>query len=651
MIAESNLNRITVLFIREGYLPSEGTILSFLFACEEEELCKSMDNVVKAREVLPYIHLEARKIFRDKSILPFQQPFGWTRRSLRKRLRYGGSFVSLWWYHVLSQKSTVEPGFAYNDIIRLMIIDKVATQRGSKDIVLIGAPEAYAHCLGQKYNIVGHKLKSVKQSSIRKKLGYIKRSVSGRFDSFKNLWAIATHHQKLKCGESAEAKVLMQAYWPWSIKVDEDGSIREGYFRNFPDRLESEGISYGFLCTSDINSTGLIRSNRSIGNQGRMIFIEGYFSKLMLLLLLFDLRPVLNIIRALISSTFRGLYKENGLYLLPLFRESLLAGALNYSIPRQLLRENAARKIFKKYNTKYFLSSLEFFLDSRAIYSAARSLSNSGGKKVICIGAQHAIINEDKAFQLIDKDFERMGVSDNCPMPAPDYLFAMSEESEKLWLKYGYSADEIFVTGGLRYDHLRSVKIMQSERFSHDAKYILLVGGMNVCQDFDMAQAVCCAMQSVENIQIGFRDHPLYPVFDFEIFESLRPCIKKSTQSLEEELLRADVIVFTHTSVAEEALVRGIPAIMWLWPGVQSSALYKDDGSAMVPAFSSVRDLALELKRVLSAPRKSLLNDSEREFFKNRFYGNNPGDAPENTLKAMYKIMDFENNKVRAKHG
>jgi hypothetical protein len=79
---------------------------------------------------------------------------------------------------------------------------------------------------------------------------------------------------------------------------------------------------------------------------------------------------------------------------------------------------------------------------------------------------------------------------------------------------------------------------------------------------------------------------------------------------LEENLDAADLILFTYSTVAEEALLRGKPVWQWLTLGYNGSALAAINGTKQ---FSSVAGLRRGLEELCTNRRGALPSAEERQ--------------------------------------
>jgi hypothetical protein len=86
-----------------------------------------------------------------------------------------------------------------------------------------------------------------------------------------------------------------------------------------------------------------------------------------------------------------------------------------------------------------------------------------------------------------------------------------------------------------------------------------------------------------------------------------RWCVALSTGSLDEDLAWADLVLFTYSTVAEEAVLKGLPAWQWKPVSFDASALSE---AADIPRFASVAALRAALAGF--TPGQGLPKDRDR---------------------------------------
>jgi hypothetical protein len=108
-------------------------------------------------------------------------------------------------------------------------------------------------------------------------------------------------------------------------------------------------------------------------------------------------------------------------------------------------------------------------------------------------------------------------------------------------------------------------------------------------------------VSDVEGIRLLWRDHPNYRFTQRAAFDRFRGAIEVTSGSVDDDLEAADLVLFTHTGLAEEGFLRGIPTWQWLWPGFNTSPFLD---VPVIPAFTSVAELRRELLAFVQDPER-----------------------------------------------
>ncbi len=272
----------------------------------------------------------------------------------------------------------------------------------------------------------------------------------------------------------------------------------------------------------------------------------------------------------------------------PLFAARLLRGFLDASLPHRALVAVAVERACRRYQPKVSLSFLEHFPFSRAYYEGVRR----AGLRTVCCAVQHASYSHEKTFLFLDAEREWRGAPDGCAVPHPDMVCAMGALGQALFLECGYPQDRVVLTGSPRYDHVTaprrepsSVAAARQRAESRPRLRLLVALGLAAEQELELVDAVCAAAERLEGVEVLLRNHPFSRIQDHPEFTRYRGRVTLTDGPLTEDLDRADVVLFTYSTVAEEALLRGKPVWQWLPLGFNGSALAE---VVDIPTFGAV---------------------------------------------------------------
>jgi hypothetical protein len=137
-----------------------------------------------------------------------------------------------------------------------------------------------------------------------------------------------------------------------------------------------------------------------------------------------------------------------------------------------------------------------------------------------------------------------------------------------------------------------------------------------------MVEAVWTAVREMTGIKLYLRNHPFARMDRHPGFAPYQDHIEVSQGSLEADLDRADLVIFTYSTVAEEAFLRGKPVWQWLPEGFNGSALAE---VVAIPQFGSVGHLREALGEYQTNPRAFLPNPESRQKVFERLFS--PGDG------------------------
>ena len=128
---------------------------------------------------------------------------------------------------------------------------------------------------------------------------------------------------------------------------------------------------------------------------------------------------------------------------------------------------------------------------------------------------------------------------------------------------------------------------------------VLLACSLELRAELDMVEAAVLAVQGLEGVELRLRSHPDKKVEHHPRFSPLAKHVRVSNQGLLQDIREAHVLLFTQTTVAEEAYIQGKPVWQWLPLGYNGSALVE---VADIPQFHSVESLHETFKVARSDP-------------------------------------------------
>lgn len=570
------------------------SFLSFLRPSIEEEYIKRFNNnVISGRAVAQEVKDTALNIYVD-IVAKIGSGKASKGQSLRKSLKNKNG-NSLWWYHPVSFKSC-ETDNTFNRLIQIVVIDRILSEKKFDKVVFWGADDAIANVLKTKYRITCRKNK--------KRSIYLQcvRAVGSRLNQFIE----NTYHWYLIKRDAPEVSclpdVVLEGFWDWSVRANDiEGKMDDRYFKSLPDVLDKRGVAASWILwfSPHAETEPKYRSSRKVmrgaKTSDRVIFLQKYLNMKDIIKAFCDCRPLFKYLSFAVSDAFKRLFKSNGLNLFPLFEDRLLYYFLSSPIPQHALIEKACSNVFDRYKPKVVLTFLEMFPYSRALYAGAKL----GNANTVLATMQHASYSREKTFVRLDPEIEFNGKPDNCAVPAPDYVFAMGNLGKEIFKECGFKPQNIFLTGSTRYESVRNEPERKHGVKKNTQYSVLMVATLDRDIEMDMIEAVYHAAKDLSDIDLLLRNHPFSRTDEHPLYESMKERIEITHGTLDEDLERADLILFSYSTVAEEALVRGVPVWQWCSAAFNGS-VFRD--IKVVPRFSTVKDLRDSFVKFIDDP-------------------------------------------------
>ncbi|MBI3693960.1 MAG: hypothetical protein HY238_03850 [Acidobacteria bacterium] len=345
-----------------------------------------------------------------------------------------------------------------------------------------------------------------------------------------------------------------------------------------------------------------------------------------------DFRPLAIYLSASRRGEFERLFQQEEVCYYPLFAERLLYGFLNAELPHRNLVAVATERACRRHRPRVTLSFLEHFPYSRAHYEGVRR-SQIGAR---CCAVQHASYNREKTFLFLDPSLEWRGEPEGCVVPHPDYVLPSGELGTELFLQCGYPLHRVLTAASPRHLGTRASppgacagpcgapRTMETVR-------VLLVCTLNVELELDMVEAVYAAAQGSPAITLLLRNHPARRVDQQPAFLPYKKYIAVTRGSLEDDLAAADLVLFTYSTVAEEAFLQGKPVWQWLPAGFDGSALAE---TVRIPRFGSVASLRRALAEFRRDPARFAPDEEMRRHVLERLFC-----APDAALQPLAPLI------------
>jgi hypothetical protein len=606
--------------------------LSFLLPRDEEDvrLHRKDLSVVFGREEIPAIKAEALHIYTEVTSRSGAAKFPGG-RTLRQILTRPGK-SSDWWYHGFSFRDP-ESSDAFTNITHVLVVRAVAMRFGAKSLVLIGAPEGIGEVL--------RSIIAVEHDRAKPSTGVSIALLRGLFLRLRLLLGFAWFRYYLRrhyeIPALARLDVVFVSFWDVFFSYDsQSGGIRDPYFKNLPGLLgKSHALRTGYFAwLSPRRIKGrmcpLSIVLRPLRKAGDVVILQSFIRLPEVAREVFDFRPAWFTLRSLRQPEFRASMQEGGFNWLPLLRNDLLKGAIEAKIPQCRLVAIATERAALRFRPRASVSFLEHFPHARAHYEGMRRAAPSATN----VAVQHAGLCLDKTFYFLHPRYEMRGDPDGCAVPRPEIVFAMGELGRSCFLSYGYSNDQVRMYGSPRYDHIR-IGGGEAKKIREDGRIrILLACSLDVKTEIALVEGAALATSGMPQVMLRLRNHPLSRVDANARFNVLRDAIEVSSSPLAEDLSWADLIVFSYSTVADEAFLLGIPCWQWLPAGFDGSALVK---AARIPRFGSVAALREAISKF--QPSDTITSAAERKEAADQLFAPTDGGAANRIAEEIRSIL------------
>jgi surface carbohydrate biosynthesis protein (TIGR04326 family) len=546
-------------------------------------------------------------------------------RTLRQLLTGPGNY-SRWWFLDVTEKDCLWEGDRiYLTVLHLMAIQAAKEKYSIGRLRLVGAAPELAAALRQR---------GARRPFVVDLARAILLGLSGRLlllVEYLRTWADL---QRLPLPAEDSRDVLLQAYWDWTVHPDGEGGLRDRYFTTLPAQLAFRGLTVGWLASCEPSAEAWQKGRRRrdvlrmASEHPDVTLIERHLTLGDIAGTVSNLQYPVQVTRAIAGRAFGELSAVAGFDLHPLVRRQILNCVWGRTFCRlQLVATGIARACTRR-RPCVVLGAFDLFLRSRALYAGARAAV----PRPRVWAALHAVYSRDKTFGVLEPS-ELRGVPDGSPIPAPDGVFGLGELSRRIWEGNGFDAEQVVLTGGLRYQGITAQPRRGRATTTHVS--VLLAGGLGTAAHVDLCDAAIAATSGLP-VRLYFRDHPVHNFTNLAAFRPFREWITVTAGTLDDDLRAADLVLFSQSGIAEEAFLRGVPTWQWLWAGCNTSAFVD---VRVIPAFTSVAALRRALEAFTRDPASYQPTAETQRRVLHECYGIDPAGAAVRIAEALRRMV------------
>lgn len=499
--------------------------------------------------------------------------------------------TSEWWYHPTAFRHS-ESHPIFDCIAQALAIQSAALGRGIEQLVLCGAPAGIAEVLRQKFSVQEEKGESP-PSFWRNVLYGLGSRLRCLLKFCRYLGALRRYYRL----PVARYPMVFVSFWDWGFKRKaSNAGYDDRYFKRLPEILAAHQQRVGYFAWFDPHMEPSQKGRRladvvaPLQGADDVVLLQAFLKWADVFRAILDFRSLLVTLRALREPSFRRVFRSEGWDWFPIFRSELIRGSWNASVAICQLVALATERAAVCYRPALTLSFLEHYPHARAHYEGIRRSGVASENWAV----QHAGVCHEKTFYFLHPEAEFAGIPDNVQVPHPDRVFVMGQMGRDIFLECGYAPEQIALSGSTRYDHIRvpTAETQKPEEQSVSKVHVLLACSLEIDTEVVMVEAAFFAARDLPQIQLRLRNHPSSRVDTHPRYRDCQIQIEVSSAPLAADLDWANLIVFSYSTVAEEAYLQGKPAWQWLPLGFNGSALAE---AVSIPQFGSVQRLREEL--------------------------------------------------------
>ncbi len=240
----------------------------------------------------------------------------------------------------------------------------------------------------------------------------------------------------------------------------------------------------------------------------------------------------------------------NGLDVSILFEEELNKGFLNAEYLKNLLRFFMAKRFAASVTFNHYIQTFENYAWEKMMLLGIRNTGTHG----VLLGFQHAFTSRN-SFKYFPGALERD------ILPLPDRIVSRGKITKDIMEKYGtYAPGKITIGCALRQEYLHDVPPFSRRRYNT----ILVPLTMVHSESALILKFLFDSGLSGSDIKVIIRCHPSAPFKSFRKhihFGLPDNFIIRNDKSVHAELSTTDMVLYTWTTVATEAVKMGIPVI------------------------------------------------------------------------------------------
>ena len=496
-----------------------------------------------------------------------------------KQLLKTSKGISLWWFNELQLKN-FDGNPLYNKLIFINIIEELLSKNKYDEFIIVGGDNTFRKTIMDIFKNNKLKLSSPVRfneiffesfffcTGLLKTLAYIPLL-------FIRVNFIKYSYKKEK-RENNKINISFLGLHPCSL-LNKKGKIVERYYGKLPAKLKEKGLNANF-----ISVFCELKENRKDFNENYIEAAKKYESNIIFLETLLSIKDIISVLKAYTETILRfyflpseiktKLFIFKGRNLYHLFGSEFFGSLYSHNSFVNLLTSESAYIYSKKFDPDCLVSCYAVNFAGRAINHGFR---RDNPKRTI-VSIQHASMTKNKVICRfhpgeINSDHDTNHID---YMPMPDYYITQGSLAYDLMASSGFPKERCFVCGSPRFDDLYEYsKILKQtgtgkilpglrNRIPPEKKILLIATSFNMYDSIQLIDLVFKAANK-DHFHI-FKPHPNCLITDvLRNYSNNFPDIQflVSDENANELIMLADVVISTYSTVVDEAVAIGKPAI------------------------------------------------------------------------------------------
>lgn len=201
-------------------------------------------------------------------------------------------------------------------------------------------------------------------------------------------------------------------------------------------------------------------------------------------------------------------------------------------------------------------------------------------------------------------------------MPLPDKIIVNGDQSKKFMVECGYPEERVFIGGALRYTYLVGSDIP----VKHETKNlsdVLVAASANINEAVELIEKCLEAFSGKPAFNLIIKTHPTLPFFKIaDYFPVLPENAIVSEIPVQELLASADLVLYTSSTVAIEAVAMRVPVIHVKSDHIIDMNFF--DGESSIPSLTEPEEIA-KIGEMITSRKEKMSSEESRKLVKKYF--------------------------------